>query len=195
MQKNIVLASSSKYRQQILKKLHIPFSCQSPQIDETPKDGETAEQLVERLAIAKAQALASSFPCHLIIGSDQVCTLDGNIVGKPHSATVARQQLIRASGKTIRFVTGLALYDSETGSVSSLVEPFDVSFRTLDEAIIERYLAVEKPFDCAGSFKSEGAGIVLFDALYGRDPNTLVGLPLIALYQLLEAQGIELLTE
>lgn len=193
MEKPIVLASSSKYRQELLQKLQIPFVSASPEVDEAPYPGENAEQLVKRLAQAKAKALAAQFNHHLIIGSDQVCTIDGEIIGKPHSVENARMQLRRASGKTVRFVTGLALYNSQTDEMRALVEPFDVTFRTLTDELIQRYIKLESPLDCAGSFKSEGTGIVLFESLNGRDPNTLVGLPLIALTRLLEQAGVCLL--
>lgn len=144
---------------------------------------------VTRLAQAKAQSLATRFPNHLIIGSDQVCVLDGEITGKPHTEENARRQLRKASGSIITFYTGLALYNSASGHLQTECEPFDVHFRHLSDKEIEGYVRKENPLQCAGSFKSEGLGITLFERLEGRDPNTLVGLPLIALCQMLRREN------
>ncbi|WP_224552347.1 Maf family protein [Pectobacterium versatile] len=190
----IVLASTSPYRRALLEKLTIPFVCASPDIDETPRAGEKAIDLVIRLAESKARALAAHYPNHLIIGSDQVCVLGGAITGKPHNKVNATRQLQQASGKCISFFTGLALFNSTTQSIQSITEPFDVHFRTLTEAEINGYLEKEQPWNCAGSFKSEGLGIALFERLSGRDPNALIGLPLIALTQMLHKEGINPLT-
>ncbi|MEI7377107.1 nucleoside triphosphate pyrophosphatase [Dickeya chrysanthemi] len=186
----IVLASTSIYRKALLEKLGLPFVCAAPDIDETPHDGENAVSLVRRLAISKARALANRYPNHLIIGSDQVCVLKGAITGKPHTPENAIRQLQQASGQCITFYTGLALFNSSTAHLQSVVEPFDVYFRTLSTREIERYVDIEQPLDCAGSFKSEGLGITLFDRLSGRDPNTLIGLPLITLLELLREEGV-----
>ncbi len=159
------------------------------EVDETPQPGESARQLVVRLAQAKAQALASRFPQHLIIGSDQVCVLDGEITGKPHTEENAHRQLRKASGTIVTFYTGLALYNSANGHLQTECEPFDVHFRHLSDQEIEAYIRKENPLQCAGSFKSEGLGITLFERLEGRDPNSLVGLPLIALCQMLRREG------
>ncbi|MCS5781239.1 Maf-like protein [Klebsiella pneumoniae subsp. pneumoniae] len=156
---------------------------------ETPRPDESARQLVTRLAQAKAQSLATRFPNHLIIGSDQVCVLDGEITGKPHTEENARRQLRKASGSIITFYTGLALYNSASGHLQTECEPFDVHFRHLSDKEIEGYVRKENPLQCAGSFKSEGLGITLFERLEGRDPNTLVGLPLIALCQMLRREN------
>ncbi len=137
----------------------------------------------------KAQSLASRYPDHLIIGSDQVCVLDGEITGKPLTEENARLQLRKASGNIVTFYTGLALFNSANGHLQTEVEPFDVHFRHLSEAEIDNYVRKEHPLHCAGSFKSEGFGITLFERLEGRDPNTLVGLPLIALCQMLRREG------
>lgn len=150
--------------------------------------GEAPRQLVLRLAQAKAQSLASRFPNHLIIGSDQICVLDGEITGKPLTEEKARQQLAKASGNIVTFYTGLALYNSASGHLQTEVEPFDVHFRHLSETEIDDYVRKEHPLHCAGSFKSEGLGIALFERLEGRDPNTLIGLPLIALCQMLRRE-------
>ena len=190
MSQQLVLASTSPFRKQLLEKLHVQFITDKPHVDETALAGETAIELVERLAIAKAQALASTYSNALLIGSDQVCVNNGKILGKPGNFDNAFAQLKAASGKKITFYTGLALVNSKTGHIQSLVEPFTVSFRELTDAMIENYLNKEQPFNCAGSFKSEGYGIVLFDRLEGKDPNSLIGLPLISLIKMLEAQGV-----
>lgn len=189
--RQLVLASTSPYRQALLAKLQLPFTTAAPSTDETPHPGESAEDLVLRLAIAKARALKEAFPDSLIVGSDQVCVLNGAICGKPHTEENARAQLRAASGNSVVFYTGLALFDSRDGSVQSLVEPFRVDFRSLSDAEIARYVALEQPLNCAGSFKSEGLGIALFERLSGRDPNTLVGLPLIALAEMLRQAGVD----
>jgi len=193
----LLLASSSIYRQQLLEKLQLPFSMASPDIDESLRAHEDPRDYVQRLAIEKAKALANDYPNHIIIGSDQCAVLevDGQqvILGKPHTVENALKQLSQASGKQVNFLTGLCVFNSQTQQEVSLVEPFTVHFRTLTQAQIERYIEQESPLDCAGSFKSEGLGIRLFSALEGRDPNSLIGLPLIALVDLLEQQGIEVL--
>ncbi|APG17639.1 septum formation inhibitor Maf [Kosakonia radicincitans DSM 16656] len=184
----IILASTSPYRRALLEKLGLAFECAAPQADETPYAGEAPRHLVLRLAQEKAQSLAEKYPQHLIIGSDQVCVLDGEITGKPHTEENARQQLMKARGNIVTFYTGLALYNSATGHLQTECEPFDVHFRHLSEQEIEDYIRKEHPLNCAGSFKSEGLGIALFERLEGRDPNTLVGLPLIALCQMLRRE-------
>lgn len=186
---SLVLASTSPYRKALLEKLGIPFVTGSPDIDETPEPGEQPQALVIRLAREKALALASAHPDSLIIGSDQVCVLDGEITGKPHHYDAAFAQLRKASGQCITFYTGLCLYNSATGQDHTLCEPYFVHFRTLDDDEIRAYLLTETPYQCAGSFKSEGLGIALFKKLQGDDPNTLVGLPLIRLTQLLIQAG------
>lgn len=186
----ILLASTSIYRQQLLEKLHLPFICDAPLTDETPHQGENAEALVLRLATAKAQSLAMSYPEHLIIGSDQVCVINGQITGKPHSVENACKQLHHASGKRVTFYTGLALYNSRSKQLQTICEPFHVHFRELTTREIAAYVQLEQPLNCAGSFKSEGLGIALFQRLEGRDPNTLIGLPLIALLAMLRVEGI-----
>lgn len=195
----LLLASTSPYRQAILAKLQVPFSTASPNIDESPLANESPQNLVMRLAEQKALVLSSAYPNHWIIGSDQVCFLAGEIVGKPHTAEAAFKQLKLASGKTVDFYTGICLHsnvelsetniqDSAVGSaVKTLVdyEIFTVHFRTLTDDEIWRYIELDQPLDCAGSFKSEGLGITLFEKLSGRDPNTLIGLPLIRLGEML----------
>ena len=185
---NLLLASTSPYRRVLLEKLGLPFECAAPNVDESPRPGESPRHLVVRLAQEKAESLAARYPDHLIIGSDQVCVLDGEITGKPHTEENARQQLMKARGSIVTFYTGLALYNAATGHLQTECEPFDVHFRHLSEQEIEDYVRKERPLNCAGSFKSEGLGIALFDKLDGRDPNALVGLPLIALCQMLRRE-------
>ena len=186
---SIVLASSSTYRKALLDKLGISFVCASPNIDESPLANETADDLVKRLSLNKARALASKYPNHLIIGSDQVATLEQTILGKPHNHQNARKQLLASSGKKVVFKTGLCLLNSATNHYQLAAEEFSVQFRSLSEANIDFYLEAERPFDCAGSFKAEGLGIALFTELQGKDPNTLIGLPLIRLVDMLMQEG------
>jgi MAF protein len=189
----LILASTSPFRQQILQKIMLDFQCAKPDVDESELDNETAPALVERLAIAKAMACKDQFNDHLIIGGDQVAVINGGIVGKPHNFTNAFKQLREASGQCITFYTGLCLYNSDTNTYQSVVECFDVHFRVLSDAMITGYLHTELPYNCAGSFKSEGLGIALFDRLEGKDPNTLIGLPLITLMDMLNNEGINVL--
>lgn len=193
--KSIVLASTSEYRQALLKKLGLPFLTAAPNIDESPISHESAQALVTRLSHDKAQILASRYPKHLIIGSDQVCVIDGKIVGKPHTFENAFNQLKAASGNKITFYTGLCVLDTGTGHFTAQCELFDVYFRHLSEAEITNYLNKEQPYQCAGSFKSEGLGIALFERLEGRDPNTLIGLPIILLLEMLRHYGVNPLIE
>ena len=187
--KPIVLASTSPFRRALLEKLGMPFITASPLTDETPRPGESARELVTRLAQAKAQALKEDYPSHLIIGSDQVCVLDNKITGKPHTEENAVAQLMQARGGIVTFYTGLALYNSENGQLQTACEPFDVHFRHLSEKEIRAYVRKEQPLQCAGSFMCEGLGIALFERLEGRDPNTLIGLPLISLCEMLRNEG------
>ncbi|WP_286306142.1 MULTISPECIES: Maf family protein [Methylophaga] len=189
----LILGSSSPFRAELLKKLQINFIQHSPDIDETQLEGESAPALVERLAQEKARLIAETYPQALIIGSDQVAVADGNILGKPGNHQTAIQQLMMASGKSVTFYTGLALYNAENQTMQHIVEPFTVHFRELTEKQIEYYLNQEKPYQCAGSFKSEGFGISLFSRLEGDDPNSLIGLPLIKLIELLSNEGVDIL--
>ncbi len=186
----IVLASSSSYRRELLTRLQLPFICHSPEIDESPLANETPQALVQRLALSKARTLAEQYPAHIIIGSDQVAVLDQQIIGKPLHAAGARQQLTTASGRSVVFLTGLAVIDTRSNLEQIDLVPFTVHFRTLSAAQIQRYIALEQPFDCAGSFKSEGLGVSLFRATEGSDATSLVGLPLIRLCDMLNACGI-----
>ena len=188
--KPLLLASSSPYRKTLLERLGLPFTYASPDIDESPEPDESGESLATRLAVNKARVLADRFPGHWIIGSDQVaCLPDGSVLSKPGSHEQAAHQLRQSSGHRVLFLTGLTLLDADSGKLESLCEPYSVRFRKLTDAEIEAYLQQEKPYDCAGSFKMEGLGIALFEALEGRDPNSLVGLPLIALNDMLRRWG------
>ncbi|MEY8214345.1 MAG: nucleoside triphosphate pyrophosphatase [Colwellia sp.] len=193
--KTLVLGSTSPFRKTILEKLQLPFHCAKPDIDETEKEDESPQTLVERLAIEKAKAVSSEYPNALIIGSDQVAVCEDETLGKPHNFNNAVVQLSKFSGKSITFYTGLCVYDSEKDKAIALVEPFTVHFNQLSQEDIANYLNAEQPYNCAGSFKSEGLGICLFSKLEGDDPNTLIGLPLIRLVDLLKQHGIDVLAE
>ncbi|WP_040474552.1 Maf family protein [Marinobacter algicola] len=187
----LLLASSSPYRRQLMERLGLPFQAASPNVDETPEVSESPEQLAVRLALKKAEALAGDYPDHWIIGSDQVACLDDDtLLNKPETHERAVQQLKRSSGRKVSFLTGLVLLDSGTGERQSHCEHFHAHFRELDADEIDNYLHVEKPYDCAGSFKMEGLGITLFRRLEGDDPNSLIGLPLIALTRMLLHWGL-----
>lgn len=193
-QRPLVLASTSPFRRQLLTRLQIPFLTAPPQLDERAQAGESPEALVVRLALQKARAVALDYPNALIIGSDQVAFLDGTVIGKPGSRSHAIAQLERASGRRVTFFTGICLLDSANGKAESLCEPFHVQFRPLSRTQIEAYLDREQPYQCAGSFKSEGLGIALFERLEGDDPSALIGLPLIRLVGMLERAGVEVLS-
>jgi len=186
----IILASSSPFRRELLARLKIPFDIVSPDVDETPRSDESPQALVERLAIAKAQAVARRERDALVIGSDQVAVHDGAIVGKPHTHDQAVAQLRAASGKTVTLYTGLALVNAASGRVQCEVIPYRVVFRPLTNEQIERYLRKEQPYTCAGSVRAEGLGISLLERFEGDDPNTLIGLPLIRLVRMLETEGV-----
>ena len=188
----IVLGSSSPFRKQLLSQILTDFITCSPDIDETPLSAETPQQLVERLALQKAEAVAVEHPQALIISSDQVSILDGRINGKPGNFENAFSQLKSSSGNRVTFLTSLCLYDAKTKQFLLDTEPFAVHFRELNDDEIARYLEKEAPFNCAGSFKSEGLGIALFKKLEGDDPNSLIGLPLIKLVAMLKQKGIHI---
>ena len=190
---DIILASTSPYRRQLLERLQVPFRCVSPATDEAPRPGELPETLAGRLALEKARCVAAIAPHAIVIGSDQVASLDGAILGKPGSHAVARKQLRASSGREVRFWTGLAVICRAQELELRHTEPFSVHFRDLLDTAIDDYLAREQPFDCAGSFKWEGLGIALFEKLEGCDPTSLEGLPLIALTTLLAQAGIHIL--
>jgi len=187
---NLVLASSSKYRQELLKKLHLDFIACGSYVDESPMPDEAPDELAIRLSLAKAQALAKSYPKHLIIGSDQVAACDQHLLGKPGNRENATQQLRAQSGQTVTFYTGICVLNSCSGEYFSDIDICSVHFRTLSEQQIEHYLDIDQPYDCAGSFKSEGYGITLFEKIEGEDPNALVGLPLIKLVRILQRFGL-----
>ncbi|MFD2166536.1 Maf family protein [Thalassotalea euphylliae] len=191
--KKIVLGSTSPYRKEILAKLNIHFETAKPNIDEKPQANETPEQLVARLAEQKAMAVQADFENALIIGSDQVAVFGDKILGKPHTEENAIKQLMSFSGQHVTFLTGLSVFDTATKEAKTLVEQFSVYFRQLTELEIRAYVKAEQPLNCAGSFKSEGLGICLFEKLVGDDPNTLIGLPLIKLCELFKRFGVNVL--
>jgi len=191
----LVLGSSSPFRKMLLERLQVPFTCANPDIDESAREGETPIQLVERLAIAKAQEVAKTHSSSLVIGSDQVALHGTEIVGKPHTHERAIEQLRAASGKKIELFTGLCLLNAVTEQFESEVIPFTVHFKHLSDDTIERYLLKEQPYNCAGSVRSEGLGVALFERFDGDDPSTLIGLPLIRLVSMLENQGFDVFLE
>ncbi len=189
----IILSSTSPFRKALLERLCINFTCESPDIDETPLNDEPVEEMVVRLAIAKAQKVASKHDNALIIGSDQSAVLNDEILSKPGNFDNAFTQLSKASGQKITFQTGLCLLNSKTGNIQSTCVPYTVVFKTLTPKMIENYLRKEKPYNCAGSFKSEALGIALFERFEGSDPNALIGLPLIQLVNFLSNEGFSIL--
>ena len=190
----LVLASSSAYRRELLTRLGLPFEWAAPDVDETRQAGEPPAALVRRLALAKARALAARFPRALVLGSDQVAVIDGQVLGKPGTAERAVAQLGAAAGRTVDFLTSVCLLDTASGDYRLEVVPCAVRFRRLSRTQIEAYVAREQPLDCAGSFKSEGLGIALFEALQTPDPTALVGLPLTSVTRLLAAAGLDVLS-
>ena len=188
----IVLASTSHYRAELLQRIIPNFERAAPATDETPVPGESPEVRAKRLAVAKAHAVAALHHDALVIGSDQVAALDNVVLHKPGDIQTAHQQLRASSGKHVDFFTGLCVFDTREGRVRSALAHTRVVFRNLADAEIDRYIALERPLDCAGSFKSEGAGIALFERIESEDPTALIGLPLIALARLLRQAGIAL---
>ncbi len=189
----LILASTSRYRRDLLERLRLPFECVAPEVDETPQPGELPEQLARRLALAKAQAVAQRYPRAVVIGSDQVADLAGEPLGKPGTHERAVQQLQRMRGQTVVFQTAVAVVRQDTGFAQSALAQVEVRFRPLSDADIEAYLRAEQPYDCAGSAKSEGLGIALLEAIHSDDPTALIGLPLIRTCQLIQAAGLRLL--
>jgi len=187
--RRLVLASTSRYRKELLERLGIAFEVAAPQVDERPLAGEAPDQTAQRLAVLKAQAVRQAHRDALIIGSDQVATSSGKLLSKPGDHMNAVRQLRSLSGKSADFHTALALLDAANGKVQSQVVPCRVHFRKLDDEAIERYLQKEKPYDCAGSAKVEGLGIALIARIDTEDPTSLIGLPLIALTGMLERAG------
>ncbi len=190
MSKSLVLASSSPFRKELLQRLNLPFVCANPEIDETALIDESPLALVQRLAKAKAAALANRFPHHLIIGSDQVAVFNQQVLGKPYTEENAFKQLQSFSGSKVMFFTGLSVYDSEANIHTTTVASYTVYFRQLSDAEIRAYIKEEQPLQCAGSFKSEGLGICLFERMEGDDPTSLIGLPLIQLCNILLQFGV-----
>jgi len=194
MQTNkLVLASSSTYRKALLKKLHLNFICAHPDINETATANEPPEQLALRLAKEKALALAAEYPEHLIIAADQVAMLGQAQLTKPGNKQNAIKQLQLSSGAEVKFYTSVCILNSSTNEIKSEIDLCSVYFKNLNAQQIKNYIALEQPYDCAGSFKSEGLGIALFERIQGNDPNALIGLPLIKLISLLEAFDIKIL--
>ena len=187
----LVLASTSRYRRELLARLQLPFESAAPDVDETALRGETPPQTALRLAQLKARAVAQKFPAALIIGSDQVATLDGAQIGKPGGHARALAQLKSMQGRAVVFHTALCLLNSASGRMQVREVPVTVHFRQLSDAQIEAYLRKEQPYDCAGSAKSEGLGIALVERYEGDDPNALIGLPLIALTDMLRGEGLD----
>ena len=186
----LVLASTSPFRKALLDRLGLDYETDSPDIDETPRDNESIEEMVIRLAKGKASAVASKHPNALIIGSDQSAVLDGEVLSKPGGYDKAFKQLKNASGKRIVFQTGLCLLNTSTNHQQSACVPYTVVFKTLNDEMIDHYLKKEEPYNCAGSFKSEALGIALFEKFEGEDPNALIGLPLIKLVEMLGNEGM-----
>ena len=193
MQRTLILASTSRYRRELLDRLRLPFEIHAPDVDETPRPQETPRALAERLALEKADVVAARFPDAVVIGSDQVADLAGEALGKPGDHARATAQLQRMRGQTLIFQTAVAVVCHATGFAQRDVAPVRVVFRNLSDDAIESYLQAEQPYDCAGSAKSEGLGVALLDAIDSDDPTALVGLPLIRTCRMLRAAGIELL--
>lgn len=189
----LILGSTSPYRRELLHRLRLPFDTVSPQVDETPWPGEAPQTLAQRLALAKANAVALLHPGALVIGSDQVADLDGEPLGKPGNHANAVLQLQRMRGRTVVFQTAVAVVCLESGFAEQALSQVKVTFRQLSDDAIQAYLLAETPYDCAGSAKSEGLGIALLEAIDNQDPTALVGLPLIHTCRLLRRAGLPLL--
>jgi septum formation protein len=189
----LILASTSRYRRELLERLRLPFEVQAPAVDETPRPGEAPRALAERLALAKAQAIAVLHPGAVVIGSDQVAELEGRPLGKPHTHERAIAQLSAMSGRRVVFQTAVAVVCRDTDFARTLLAQVTVTFRELSALEIETYLRAEQPYDCAGSAKSEGLGIALLAAIESDDPTALIGLPLIRTCQLLREAGLDML--
>ena len=193
MKQTLILASSSEFRRQLLQKLLIPFNSISPKIDETVLDGEKPHQTALRLAQEKAKKIGAEYPHALVIGCDQVATLDGEQLGKPGNHHNATLQLQKMRGREVTFHSALCLYNAATGNMQAEVVPYLVRFRQLTDAQIDNYLSKEQPYQCAGSAKSEGLGIALMERMIGEDPNALIGLPLIKLITMLQNEGVSVI--
>lgn len=193
MKQAIILASSSIYRRELMQRLQIPFHTVSPHVDETVLAGEKPQDTALRLSKEKAKKIGAEYPHALIIGCDQVATLDGNQLGKPLNHKNATKQLRLMRGKEVTFHSALCLYNAETGNMQAQVVPYLVKFRQLTDEQIESYLIKEQPYHCAGSAKSEGLGIALIERMIGDDPNALIGLPLIKLITMLSNEGVNVI--
>jgi septum formation protein len=193
MSVELILASSSPFRRDLLTRLDIPFICCSPDIDESPLANEKPEDTALRLSQEKARKVAAQYPQALIIGCDQVATLDGQQIGKPGTHANAVRQLQSMRGREVTFHSALCLYNAATGTMQADVVPYVVEFRMLSDAQIENYLHKEQPYNCAGSAKSEGLGIALIARMEGTDPNALIGLPLIRLITMLQNEGLTII--
>jgi septum formation protein len=193
MSVELILASSSPFRRDLLTRLDIPFICCSPDIDESPLANEKPEDTALRLSQEKARKVAAQYPQALIIGCDQVATLDGQQIGKPGTHANAVKQLKSMRGREVTFHSALCLYNAATGTMQADVVPYVVEFRMLSDAQIENYLHKEQPYNCAGSAKSEGLGIALIARMEGTDPNALIGLPLIRLITMLQNEGLTII--
>ena len=193
MKQKLILASSSPYRQELLARLGLPFDAISPEIDESPLDGELPQETALRLAQLKAKKVAESHPDALVIGCDQVATLDGIQHGKPMIHENAVKQLQYQRGRRVTFHSALCLYNALTKHMQAEVVPYDVEFRNLTDAQIENYLRIEEPYNCAGSAKSEGLGIAVIASMTGSDPNALIGLPLIKLITMLQNEEVNVI--
>jgi septum formation protein len=193
MKQTLILASSSEYRRELLLKLQIPFSNVSPHVDETPLAGEKPQETALRLAQIKAKKVGSDYPHALVIGCDQVATLDDEQLGKPLNHANATKQLQKMRGREVTFHSALCLYNAATGNMQAEVVPYVVRFRQLTDEQIESYLSKEQPYHCAGSAKSEGLGIALIERMLGEDPNALIGLPLIKLISMLQNENVNVI--
>ncbi len=193
MKQPLILASSSPYRKELLARLGLAFEAVSPEVDESPLPEESPQETALRLAQVKARKIAETHPEALVIGCDQVATLDGMQLGKPGNHENATKQLRMMQGRRIIFHSALCLYNAQTLNMQAEVVPYEVEFRKLSDEQIERYLRTEQPYNCAGSAKSEGLGIALISSMHGSDPNALIGLPLIKLIAMLQNEKVDVI--
>lgn len=193
MKQPLILASSSPYRKELLARLGLAFEAVSPEVDESPLPEESPQETALRLAQVKARKIAETHPEALVIGCDQVATLDGMQLGKPGNHENATKQLRMMQGRTVIFHSALCLYNAKTLTMQAEVVPYEVEFRKLSDEQIERYLRTEQPYNCAGSAKSEGLGIALISSMHGSDPNALIGLPLIKLITMLQNEKVDVI--
>ena len=189
---SLILASSSKYRKLLLQRFGLPFACHSPEVDETAQADESPADLVSRLAWQKARVISKDHPQSVVIGSDQMAVFDDRVIGKPGNHETALKQLMSFSGQIVEFLTAVSVVCDESGFEEQYTDRTQVCFRNLQAQDVERYLLKEKPFDCAGAFKAESLGIVLFDRITSEDPTALIGLPLIRTAAILRRAGLQL---